>query len=52
MHPVNHAVKVFAVNGNFPFIFLKQLRLSFKFPYYGHYLDRVLLTTGGNVKFW
>ncbi|XP_068670734.1 plexin domain-containing protein 2-like isoform X2 [Montipora foliosa] len=23
------------------------LKLSFKFPYYGHYLDRVVLTTGG-----
>ncbi|KAK2564776.1 Plexin domain-containing protein 2 [Acropora cervicornis] len=31
------------------FLRTRQLRLSFKFPYYGHYLDRVLLTTGGNV---
>lgn len=29
------------------FLRTQQLRLSFKFPYYGHYLDRVLLTTGG-----
>ncbi|XP_015778705.1 PREDICTED: plexin domain-containing protein 2-like [Acropora digitifera] len=29
------------------FLRTRQLRLSFKFPYYGHYLDRVLLTTGG-----
>lgn len=25
----------------------KTLKLSFKFPYYGHYLDSVVLTTGG-----
>lgn len=29
------------------FLRTQQLCLSFKFPYYGHYLDRVLLTTGG-----
>ena len=54
MHPVNCAVKIFDINinANFPFVFQKQLHLSFKFPYYGHYLDRVLLTMGGNVKFW
>ncbi|XP_067056805.1 plexin domain-containing protein 1-like isoform X3 [Acropora muricata] len=29
------------------FLRRQQLLLSFKFPYYGHYLDRVVLTTGG-----
>ncbi|XP_067056809.1 plexin domain-containing protein 2-like isoform X3 [Acropora muricata] len=29
------------------FLGRQKLRLGFKFPYYGHYLDSVVLTTGG-----
>jgi len=29
------------------FLIRHPLKLSFKFPYYGHYLDSVVLTTGG-----
>ena len=32
-----------------PFVISKKLRLGFKFPYYGHYLDSVVLTTGGEM---
>ena len=34
------------------FFSFQTLKLNFKFPYYGHYLESVLLTTGGNYKWF
>lgn len=48
--------RIIILHSLFEFFFLsflisKTLKLSFKFPYYGHYLDSVVLTTGGKLAF-